>query len=37
MPEEKINALGIQEILMKPVVAREIAETVRNVLDRKEG
>jgi CheY-like chemotaxis protein len=37
MPGEKIKALDIQEILMKPVVAREIAETVRNVLDRKEG
>ncbi len=35
--EDKANALGIQESLMKPVVAREIAETVRNVLDRKEG
>lgn len=31
--EEKIKALGIQGYAMKPVIMREIAYTIRNVLD----
>jgi len=30
---EKSNALGIQGVVMKPVVISEIAETIRNVMD----
>jgi DNA-binding NarL/FixJ family response regulator len=36
MDAERARSLGIQGFLMKPVVLRELAETVRTVLD-KEG
>ena len=32
--EEKAAAMGIRGFLMKPVVMREMAETIRNVLDK---
>jgi PAS domain S-box-containing protein len=35
MDAEKAKSLGIQTFLMKPVVLRELAETVRKVLDKK--
>jgi YesN/AraC family two-component response regulator len=31
--DEKSKALGIQGFVMKPVVMKEIAETIRKVLD----
>jgi len=31
--EDKAKSMGIREFVMKPLVARELAETVRNVLD----
>lgn len=33
--EEKAKAMGIREFVMKPIVTRDIAETIRNVLDEK--
>jgi len=33
--EEKAKAMGIREFVMKPIVTRDIAETIRNVLDKK--
>ncbi|MBI4774248.1 MAG: PAS domain S-box protein [Deltaproteobacteria bacterium] len=35
MSEEKATELGIRRFLMKPLVAREVAEAVRALLDRK--
>jgi YesN/AraC family two-component response regulator len=35
MDAEKARSLGIQGFLMKPVVLRDLAETVRKVLDKK--
>ena len=32
---EEARALGIREFVMKPLVKREIAETIRRVLDTK--
>ena len=32
---EEVRALGIREFVMKPLVKREIAETIRRVLDTK--
>ena len=34
--DEKSKALGIQGFVMKPVVMRELAETIRKVLDNSE-
>jgi PAS domain S-box-containing protein len=34
--EEKIKAVGINELLMKPIVMRNLAEAVRKVLDNKD-
>lgn len=31
--EDKAKSMGIREFVMKPLVARELAETVRKVLD----
>jgi PAS domain S-box-containing protein len=31
---EKIKSLGIRELIMKPIVMRQLAETIRQVLDR---
>ena len=31
--EEKAKALGIQEFVMKPIIKRDIARTIRDVLD----
>jgi two-component system cell cycle sensor histidine kinase/response regulator CckA len=33
--EEKAKAMGIREFVMKPIVTRNIAETIRSVLDKK--
>jgi CheY-like chemotaxis protein len=33
LTDEKCQALGIQGYVMKPVIIRELAETIRNVLD----
>jgi len=33
--EEKAKAIGIKAFVSKPVLKREIGETVRNVLDEK--
>ena len=35
MTEEKAKAMGIREFVMKPIVTRNIAETIRSVLDKK--
>jgi len=34
--EDKAKQMGIQAFIMKPLVIREIAETIRNVLDNRE-
>ncbi len=33
--EEKAKAMGIREFVMKPIVTRDMAKTIRNVLDKK--
>jgi CheY-like chemotaxis protein len=35
--EEKAKAMGIREFVMKPIVTRDMAETIRNVLDKKQN
>ena len=35
--EEKPGALGIREVLRKPVVNRELAQAIRRVLDKSNG
>jgi DNA-binding response OmpR family regulator len=35
--EEKAKELGINAFIMKPIVMRDIAKTIRTVLDNKEG
>ena len=36
MDEEKAEKMGVEAYLMKPFVMRDIANTVRNVLDTKQ-
>jgi PAS domain S-box-containing protein len=35
--EQKLTALGIREVLRKPIIVREMANTIRRVLDKSEG
>jgi hypothetical protein len=35
MTREKAQALGVSEFVQKPLLFRQIAPTIRNVLDRK--
>ena len=37
MSKEKAKAMGIAAYIMKPVVMREIAKTIREVLDKRQG
>jgi CheY-like chemotaxis protein len=34
--QEKAKAMGIQEFIMKPLLMHEIAETIRNILDKQQ-
>ena len=34
MNEEKCKAMGIQGFILKPVMTKELAEIIRNVLDK---
>ena len=34
---EKVKIIGIRELLMKPLIMRDFAETIRRVLDGKSG
>jgi CheY-like chemotaxis protein len=35
--EEKAAALGIKKLIMKPILMREISETIRQILDQKDN
>ncbi len=35
--KEKVKTIGVQELIMKPIVQREIAEIIRRVLDGQNG
>jgi PAS domain S-box-containing protein len=37
IPEEKANTIGIQGILMKPIVMKDLSDKMREVLDNSEG
>ncbi len=37
MPEEKAKALGIKGFLMKPIVRKDLSNTIREVLDKGQG
>jgi CheY-like chemotaxis protein len=35
--EEKATALGIKKLVMKPILMREISQTIRQILDQKDN
>ena len=36
MTQEKARTLGVKELIMKPIVQRQIADAIRRALDQKE-
>jgi len=34
IPEEKANSMGIKGVLMKPIIKKDLSNTIREVLDK---